>query len=490
MQAKRLIPSALFLFISWICLAQNLDDLPLFDVQDLQYKGAFRIPADEFGGSSMNYSEGPIAYNAVNHSLFVIGHSHQQAIAEFAIPEPVISDNLLDLNMAGEPLQAFVEVLNQTPDGNPQLLDRIGGMYHHVDETSQTLIVNAYEYYDAPADNTLTTLLLDDPNDLANSTLQGYYNFEGGAGHTSGWISKIPLEWQGAVGSAYITGQSSGIPIIARTSVGPSAFSFSMDQLLNTAGLIETQTLLDFSLTNGLNNDLFNESGTNDVWTHLSRVVFGFIVPGTHTYATFGYSGGHGSGVCYKCTQDNGNECGGYCTPDASDIYQYYWLWDMNDLMKVKSGQLESYDVLPYDYGEFSTPFENGYKQLGGGSYDVETGDLYLTVQRADDQQGQYSNPPVVLVYSTNLISAVDAYLEEEAISLYPNPTHDIIELRGTISNFTVQILDSTGGIFQTLSSATTSLNIDISTLPQGVYFLLVRNKSNAKIAIEKIIKQ
>lgn len=85
-------------------------------------------------------------------------------------------------------------------------------------------------------------------------------------------------------------------------------------------------------------------------------------MPGTRTYATFGHSGGHVCGVCYKCTQNNGNLCGGYCPPDANDNYQFYWLWDMNDLIQVKNDEIESFDVLPYDYSEFATLFENEYK--------------------------------------------------------------------------------------------------------------------------------
>ena len=64
-------------------------ELPLFQVAHLQYKGAFRLPAETFGASSTNYAQGPIAYNPDNHSLFVVGHAHDQAIAEFAIPELV-----------------------------------------------------------------------------------------------------------------------------------------------------------------------------------------------------------------------------------------------------------------------------------------------------------------------------------------------------------------------------------------------------------------
>ena len=232
----------------------------------------------------------------------------------------------------------------------------------------------------------------------------GYYQFQGGAGHTSGWLSPVPSEWVDTLGGTWITGQSSGIPIISRTSVGPSAFAFDpaaiVDSLPNPPNSVPTTKLLDFSLANPLAADLDNSSDTNNVWTHLSRATYGVVLPGTRTYATFGHSGGHGpQGVCYKCTQDNGNLCGGYCAPDHTDYYQFLWLWDMNDLVDVMNGVTNSYDVRPYWHGAFLTPFENGTHQIGGGAYDPASGKLYLSIEKADRAQGTYANPPVIVVY-------------------------------------------------------------------------------------------
>jgi hypothetical protein len=122
-------------------------------------------------------------------------------------------------------------------------------------------------------------------------------------------------------------------------SVGPSAFAFNELDVFSSRSVpdpIGTVTLLDFSLTHPLHEDLSNISGTNHLRTHLSRVVFGFILPQTRTYVTLGHSGGHVSGVCYKCLQNDGTLCGGYCAPDADDYYHYYWLCDVNDLVAGK----------------------------------------------------------------------------------------------------------------------------------------------------------
>ncbi|MEZ4836768.1 MAG: hypothetical protein R2873_33045 [Caldilineaceae bacterium] len=361
----------LSLGLFWTTTAQSPTDLSLLTIDDLRYEGAFRLPADEFGLSSMNYSEGPLFYHPDRESIFIVGHAHQQAIAEFAVPEIVDSTVITDLAMAAAPVQNFAAFLDSAQGDNPQLLDRIGGLAV-ISGTTQ-MLVNAYEYYDAPGDNTDTTLVIGDAADLAGAQVEGFFAFEGGAGHTSGWISPVPPAWQSILGGPYITGASSGIPIISRTSVGPSAFVFDPADV-GASSPISTTKLLDFSLDHPLHEDLSNDSRENSLWTHLSRVTYGVIVPGTRTYLTLGYSGGHESGVCYKCTQDNGNECGGYCAPQADDYYHFYWLWDVNDLVAVKNGEKQAYEVQPYASGEFVTPFVGSERQLGGASFDPATG--------------------------------------------------------------------------------------------------------------------
>lgn len=402
MQRHLILPVLLAaVFLPAAAPSTPLNQLPLLHLANIKYEGAFRLPASTYGSSSLNYSEGPLEYNNLNHSIFIVGHAHHQNIAEFRIPEIINSKVLSNLKMASIPLQEFTPILDRASGGNPQSLDRIGGMEFITSGDESQLIINAYEYYDAPGDNSQTTLIARNSKNLATSGMDGYHTFQGGAGHTSGWISPIPQEWQTSLGGTYLTGQSSGIPIISRTSVGPSAFSFSMADLSATSGVpnpIPTSKLLDFSLSNPLHSDLSNTTGTNDIWTHISRAIYGFVVPGTRTYLTIGQSGGHNSGVCYKCTQNNGNLCGGYCANDASDYYHFYWLFDVNDLIAVKKGRKNSYDVRPYDYGEFPTPFDTNY--FGGGTFDPGSNILYLTVQKADRLQGTYSNPPVVVTFS------------------------------------------------------------------------------------------
>jgi len=376
-------------------------DPGLWTLADLDYRGAFRLPAADYGASSLNFSEGPIAYDPAHHSLFIVGHDHHQAVAEFAIPALVETTTLTSLNMAGAPRQPFATVLGRAPIGDDvNLLNQIGGLLVVTGPGGPQLLVNAYEYYDAPGDNWLTTMVVRDATNLAGSTVDGFVAFEGGAGHTSGWMSPIPPAWQAALGGTHLTGQSSGIPIISRTSVGPSAFAFDPGDLMGPGALpdpIQTTKLLDYSLTHPLHADLSNDSRTNALWTHLSRATYGLVVPGTRTYLVVGASGGHVSGVGYKITQDDGTVCGGYCAYAAADNYTYYWAYDLDDLIAVRQGTLASWAVLPYEVGQLPVPFPT--REIGGGAFDAASGTLYLTLQRADTAQGVYANPPVVAAY-------------------------------------------------------------------------------------------
>lgn len=467
-----------------LCAQTPPTALPRLAVAMLQYEGAFRLPADEFGASSLNYSEGPLVYNPARNSIFIVGHNHQQALAEFAVPALIKSTKLAELNMASAPLQNFVTVLNRTSGGNPQALDVIGGL----GLLDGQLVVNAYEYYDASTDNTHTTLIVRNSSELARSRVEGFYTFAGGAGHTSGWLSPIPPAWQTLLGGTHLTGQSSGMPIISRLSVGPSAFAFNARDLTNAnvPNPIPTATLLDFSLAHPLHDDLENNSRNNDLWTHLSRATFGVIVPNTRTYATFGYSGGHKSGVCYKCTQSNGYECGGYCAPEAKDYQQSFWFWDVNDLLKVKNGEIAPHSVRPYAHGALPTPFENAEHQIGGGSFDPTSNRLFFSIQKADTAQGQYANPPVIVAYRIQVdsASAVEEaqYQAPRSFQLqqnFPNPLRNETVIGFILhesSRVTLRVFDVTGKEIATLlagemAAGQHEVRFAPRDLPSGIYF-------------------
>lgn len=387
-------------------------EFPLFDVSQLEYQGGFRLSAARYGDNDMDtlsYSNAVITFNPANNSLFVTGHDRGSRIAEFEIPGIVDSRDMNDFEVGSTVIQAFSSFHNtDRVDTGIENYFRITGMAL----INEKLVVNYQNWYDASGQETDTSVVFQDANNLATSPINGAFQIDGAA-HVSGWLTPIPSHFQSTLGGTHLGGYSNG-SIISRLSVGPSAFAVSPENNLlsnDGEGTVAATALLDFNLQNMLYSKtvygepqpdhsflLNNEDRQNDLWTRISGATYGFIVPGTGTYLTVGFSGGHESGVGYKIVQDDGNLCGGPCAYAADDVYNYFWAWKVEDLIKVKNGELEPSEVRPYDYGKLDTPISS---RVNGAAFDEENGLLYLALRQGDTVE-RYARPPLFLVYKVN----------------------------------------------------------------------------------------
>ena len=361
--------------------------------------GSFRLKGQNIGDSNIAYAQGTIALNSDATSLFLVGQVNKQAITEISIPDLVKSNQMDDLNFATY-IQPFREFLSRVPSGNKDKLNRILGMR----VIDGQLFVNAVEYYDADAKNRDTTFIVRDANDLKNSPIAGFFQLKGRA-HAAGWISKIPQNWREKLNSSYLVGSSSSVPINSRLSMGPSAFTFYPFGVLEPeikGGLIITEALLDFSISNPLHKDLNNKSRQNKLWTEISGAVFGFIIPDTNLYLTIGFSGGHEHGVGYKHKYPNGKVCPGSCAINPSDHSNYFWLWDMNDLYDVYNGKIPKHAPRPIRVGVFDKNYPK--REILGADYDAKKSILYV-VYKDVDKKDPYVAAPIITGYK---ISAID----------------------------------------------------------------------------------
>lgn len=372
-------------------------ELGLLAIDDLTYVGAFRVA---FGDSvsDTNYAVGTLAYNPGRHSLFIAGHAQKNAIAEFAIPQPSTATDVVALPVVEESLQPYVQLLDAVPNGNPGGVNKVTGMLW----LEGQLLVNAENWYDASGQNEDTTLVVRDAAGLGGE-VDGYFELEGAA-HAGGYMAPIPSEWQAALGGPVLTGWASNYSIVSRYSVGPSLFAFEPKDILESApgaeGPVATIVHMDFPHAGarymGEEALVAEEGSASDLWNFLSRGVYGFIVPGTRTFAVFGSTGGIDSGIGYKITQNNGNLCGGYCAYDAGDYDNYYWFFDLDEILAAS----EAYEPRPYAYGRWSVPFdEAGRHRILGGTFDEATRTLYVSLANAG-QVGEYDRPPLILVFS------------------------------------------------------------------------------------------
>ena len=80
--------------------------------------------------------------------------------------------------------------------------------------------------------------------------------------------------------------------------------------------------------------------------------------------------------------------------------------------------------------------------------------------------------------------------LTTSSFIIYPNPTQDQFTITGLSGNETIQLVDMTGRVLQTVKSQNnTSESIEVSQLANGVYNLVISTENGQKI-IQKLIKQ
>jgi len=394
--------------------------LPRFNIKSFEYEGGFRLSPRilvENGDmySSVDFSLGIMTYNPDNHSIFIAGTPRHGSLIEFPIPKIIHSYDINDFNIAESPIQPFKKFYTQN-DIMSKKLTGINGYFRitGLGKIGKRLIVNYINWYDANGTEADTTIVFEDSTDLANSHILGPYQLAGGA-HAAGWITLIPSEWRQLFNGSYFFGNQSGASINSRLSLGPTAFAVYpyTDIFRKKNGAVATTPVLDFPIKNMLHNKanysmpkdikkaLTNKDLKNNLWTNISGASVGFVVPGTRTYVTIGKSGGHKSGVGYKIRQDNGQLCGGPCPNNHEDIYSYYWLWDMTDLLKVNYDLLAPHDVRPYSFGEFDIPIDIDAR-VSGGSYDHSSKRLYLSF-KSGDTIPKYARPPIILTFKTKL---------------------------------------------------------------------------------------
>ncbi len=424
------------------------ETLPLLSINNIKYQGAFTF---EPNGGFTN-TDGKMTLNTTTRkSLFVQGKWINTTVGEYSIPELVDSNYIPDLN-EGVMLQSFVTILDRTDTPNTYHLNRVGGMQHINGE----LLVHLYEFYASRPPYTDTSVVFRDAANLDTSNLDGFFRFEGNS-HEVLWISPIPPEYTAILGGDYISGAATNNSFsinINFGSAGPSAWVFDSDDIINTTltdADISTISLLNFGQNhimaktssgwmnikewrphvqynyngcctlpeNRTSTKDFHDNydpklvGDNDLWTDISGVAYGFIVPGTRTYAAFGYQAGHLRGAGYKITRKDGHPCGGPCDYDG-DGENYYWFFNVDDLIDVKNGIKKSYEVKPYSYGKFTTPFDTYLNKKGitkkgtikGGTYDTESKILYLNMPNINNDKSRYYPSAVVMAFKVDLTSA------------------------------------------------------------------------------------
>ncbi|NND05316.1 MAG: hypothetical protein HKN87_02960 [Saprospiraceae bacterium] len=90
---------------------------------------------------------------------------------------------------------------------------------------------------------------------------------------------------------------------------------------------------------------------------------------------------------------------------------------------------------------------------------------------------------------TSEVITSAKFDLGSSSIELYPCPATDEVIIDGLLGDFNIYVLDANGMIHQNLNSSGTSLTLDITSLPSGVFFISIQNKAIGLLHVETLIK-
>lgn len=358
----------------------SLDTLPLLDQGSIQYLGSFNVPQEDGNGVSLAYGGYALSVDPTQPGLFIGCHDYTQYLAEINIP--AITD---------PPQTAtFLQNCADVTEGRLPLVDdympRMGGTLRY----NGRLIISAYGYYDTDYSQTRSHFA-STPNLAQSGDISGPFTVgDGPAGMVAGYMTTIPLEWQTAFGGPALTGQCC-LSIISRSSAGPAVSVFDPNNV-GVANPVPATTVLAYPLEHALappesQNNLFN------LTTRMGGVAF---PTGSRSLLFFGR---HGTGpYCYGTGATCGDPVDQYSGPHAYPYVFQVWAYDALDLLAVKNGEKQSWEVQPYATWQLTEMDVPGRAFIAAAAYDPASGRLYIAEE--------YEENPHIHVYQITVSDA------------------------------------------------------------------------------------
>jgi len=110
-------------------------------------------------------------------------------------------------------------------------------------------------------------------------------------------------------------------------------------------------------------------------------------------------------------------------------------------------------------------------------------GKFILTLDQSDLQSVWFG----IRSYRSTVNSSTNEFKQ---LKLFPNPAHSILNITGEFNNCIITIMNTLGQTTKELHIANTPVDVDISDLKAGLYFVRVRSTTQAKMSLRTIIKQ
>lgn len=405
--------------------------LPRLQPGHLTLIGGFRLSQAQHGASNFGRAGGGgidfgggIAFNPATGGLFVTCNPQvsesgtRGSVGEIAIPSTLVDSSTL----SALPTASGSNILQNCVDiteGNLNSLDgemgnaglmKLGSLLAH----NGRVVGTSFNQYDGTNGTRVSH--------FAHSATFSSSSFAGWmamwqntkTGYVSGWMTSVPVAWQSALGGLALTGNCC-LSVITRTSWGMSAFAFDPDHIVGTT--TETETATPLLYYNEDHPTLGNYSGAgasaSNHWNQTVQIGGMVIVPGTRTLLYFGRKGGtlcYGRGTSdpaqHETTAPDGVMLCYDPTSDGSGVHGYpykytFWAYDLNSLAKVKAGEDQPWQPVPYDEWEFVFPIRAASGIPGGMTIDPVTLTIYVSLFGADPAGGYVSQPIIYGLQAT-----------------------------------------------------------------------------------------
>jgi hypothetical protein len=366
---------------------------------NLEYMGAFRLGSEYPGNENYTYGATALSYNPVNDSLFVVGHDWYQLVGEQKIPE-IRKGTLNELAIATA-VQRLVSTTARVPylgiEGNV----KVGGTL----VVDGKLIISLYEYYDANGNEYQSHYTVSPNTNLASGDVQGTFRTDYGGGFLGGDLCHIPVEHQEKLGCKYAAGLN-GVPIVSRTSLGPCLYGFDPNTYSYSQNY-KSFPLLSYSLNNPMPG-YGTEAGA--LWNQGSYSR-GIIIPnnsdsvlfiGRKGLGAYCFGGGTADPGLVGTTSPDGVYWCYDPTSSSKGVHTYpyvdtMWAYDVNDMVKVKNGEKQPWEIGPYDTWTFEFPGWGDSFNIAGACIDMANDRIFITASNS----GPWGEP-VIHVFKIN----------------------------------------------------------------------------------------
>lgn len=390
--------------------------------EQFQYLGAFKVPEGAIGESTFSYGGRTLAFRSDGDpdgaddgfpgSLFLVGHTYQQMVAEISIPVPITSTtkDASELNRAVT-LQPFADITGglamTMSNGDP----RIGGLLWLEVQTGQDspkLYWTVYRWYNVTGDNYLShgwsDVTLDAPNAQGGWRLGDYHNQM-----TAGYLFAAPHAWaeQNTGGKRLISGLNVAQGV-STSSQGPAMFASApwlhAEQPPPNEAVLDTQPIVYYPYTEDNSKDLPGHK-IPDKWDDGTWISVGdqaaVIVVGRVSLGEVRY----GEPLPSDCDQYKGYH---------GDPYQPTILfYDPADLAASARGEVEPWEVLPYArWNPEAFLFPSCEWYLTGAAFDEANRLLYLVQIDADRVTNEFEPYPLIHVFRLNPVETLPSATE------------------------------------------------------------------------------